>query len=861
MRTRALAMGLCLSLLISPAVATTSITPKAQGSVGWSMDFALDSVTNNIRQMSTLFDPATGLLISPLASGGPVIANAGNNLNTSLLALESGGNLASLVAQIGSVMASPPANTMMDRLKTINTTLGTPMQQTGGSVTIAGTLPAYAATPTFNFGTLNGAATAANQTAVFATGQNGASPASEILVGGQFNTTPGTIASGNSSPLQLDNAGNLLVNIKAGSAAGGTSSNFASAFPGSGTAIGVKNGANMVNLNADGSGNLFVNCTVGCQGGTTSNALSAVATSATNGATVAWLYGFNGTTWDQAQMDGSKNLKVNVSTGTVTANAGTNLNTSLLALESGGNIASLVTQIGAVSASPAANTVMDRLKSILAKQPALGTAGTPSPDLISVQGASGGFPIPFSSSAIADTVGTLAALGALNNTASVALNGQEGAGMLLAAGNLIGTLTPEVSYDGGVSWVATQFYDPTAQAMAQTLVFGSANTVTTRSIVTSSGASHARVRVSAYTSGSANAALRATSVVTGFSGVPQGSTTLGQPGTLSQGAVTTASPVYTTGQTFPLSMTTAGALRADISGTTSPISAVSLPLPAGASTAALQPTNAAQGSTTAGQTGTLMQGAVTSAAPSYTNAQTSPFSLDMSGNLRVNVTTGGVSGNVSQGSTTSGNTGPMAQGAVTTAAPTYTTGQTNPLSLDTAGNLRTTVTNGITGGTVGSAPPAGANDPMMGVLDSSGNVANLKLAGAQGSGAKVTGDASTAGGTSTYAAAGGTGNALLSTTVTAVKASAGNLYGVSFDNSAGTQKVYVQFFDVAAGSVTLGTTVPKFSLVVPAGGYRDNDFGPEEKVTFATAISVAATTTATGLTAPTTGLGANFYFK
>lgn len=44
---------------------------------------------------------------------------------------------------------------------------------------------------------------------------------------------------------------------------------------------------------------------------------------------------------------------------------------------------------------------------------------------------------------------------------------------------------------------------------------------------------------------------------------------------------------------------------------------------------------------------------------------------------------------LAQGSTTSGQTGPLNQAAVTTAAPTYTTGQTNPLSLTTAGRLRT----------------------------------------------------------------------------------------------------------------------------------------------------------------------------
>jgi len=47
-----------------------------------------------------------------------------------------------------------------------------------------------------------------------------------------------------------------------------------------------------------------------------------------------------------------------------------------------------------------------------------------------------------------------------------------------------------------------------------------------------------------------------------------------------------------------------------------------------------------------------------------------------------------------QGSTTAGQTGGLILGAVTTGAPTYTTAQSSPLSLDTAGNLRT---NCITG--------------------------------------------------------------------------------------------------------------------------------------------------------------------
>lgn len=70
----------------------------------------------------------------------------------------------------------------------------------------------------------------------------------------------------------------------------------------------------------------------------------------------------------------------------------------------------------------------------------------------------------------------------------------------------------------------------------------------------------------------------------------QGSTTSGQSGVLEQGAVTTTAPSYTNGQTSPLSLTTAGALRTDASATTQPVSASSLPLPTGASTSALQTT-------------------------------------------------------------------------------------------------------------------------------------------------------------------------------------------------------------------------------------------------------------------------------
>lgn len=72
-----------------------------------------------------------------------------------------------------------------------------------------------------------------------------------------------------------------------------------------------------------------------------------------------------------------------------------------------------------------------------------------------------------------------------------------------------------------------------------------------------------------------------------------------------------------------------------------------------------------------------------------TPGNVSPLQMDNAGNLRVTVA--GAIG-LAQGSTTSGQTGSLIMAAVTTAAPSYTTAQTSPLSLDLAGNLRTNAT-------------------------------------------------------------------------------------------------------------------------------------------------------------------------
>jgi hypothetical protein len=112
-----------------------------------------------------------------------------------------------------------------------------------------------------------------------------------------------------------------------------------------------------------------------------------------------------------------------------------------------------------------------------------------------------------------DTPTASTALGALSAAVSVALAGQSSVGLQLAAGTLIGTLVVECSLDGGATYPGIgTFYDPSNSTTATSIVFSAANGAKTVSILAIGGSSHVRVRVSAYTSGTANAILRASQI-------------------------------------------------------------------------------------------------------------------------------------------------------------------------------------------------------------------------------------------------------------------------------------------------------------------------------------------------------------
>jgi|SRR6267154_812227 len=162
---------------------------------------------------------------------------------------------------------------------------------------------------------------------------------------------------------------------------------------------------------------------------------------------------------------------------------------------------------------------------------------------------------------LTDVVSQSQTLGSLNAQVLAQLRGQATATVQVTA---IGsqTLIFEGSTDG------TNFFSLLGWIFPSGAVPIFTTTTTGQWLISVAGLYQFRVRCSAYTSGSATVSVvcaQGTSQVPGVYGVvAQASSTGGETGPLVQGAVTTAAPVYTTAQTDPLSLTTAGALRIDV---------------------------------------------------------------------------------------------------------------------------------------------------------------------------------------------------------------------------------------------------------------------------------------------------------
>lgn len=92
-------------------------------------------------------------------------------------------------------------------------------------------------------------------------------------------------------------------------------------------------------------------------------------------------------------------------------------------------------------------------------------------------------------------------------------------------------------------------------------------------------------------------------------------------------------------------------------------------------------------------------------------------------------------------------------------------------------------------------------------------------------------------------------------TADAVKSSSAKVYAVMVDNSAnGGAASYVKIFNLAAGSVTPGTTAPDEIIYVPGGAVLTHNFftGANPGKTFGTALSAFCVTAGgtAGVTAP-----------
>jgi hypothetical protein len=129
-------------------------------------------------------------------------------------------------------------------------------------------------------------------------------------------------------------------------------------------------------------------------------------------------------------------------------------------------------------------------------------------------------------------------------------------------------------------------------------------------------------------------------------------------------------------------------------------------------------------------------------------------------------------------------------------------------------------------------------------VDGTVNVGNSTLAVTQSGTWQIQ---TTPGASATSAALTSFRSGTVSTTAQSIKTSSGRVYQYTFYNP-NAATVYIHLYDIASGSVTAGTTVPKMSFAVPAGSTLDGYWSISHG--FATAISISASANWDGSGAP-----------
>lgn len=353
---------------------------------------------------------------------------------------------------------------------TVDAPVGTPVfvRLSDGTNPIS-TLPVSG---TVDLGNLNGAATAANQTSVIGTKAPGTAAASSVLIGGVYNSAGVTLTNGQQAAAQLNASGELLVDCPScvGGGGGGVSADIGDPFPTTGqpvSPLGVQDSAgNVAPLELESDGSVPVTIVAGAGSGGTASTDDAAFTAGSGSGTPMMGFatsdsvnsgdvGVVGMTDTRAlfvnlrDASGSEITTLPISaaalplpSGASTATNQTTANASLSAIETSvglldNAIAGSELQVDIVSAptitvsdGSGALTIDGNLTNIsgtislptgaatAAKQPALGTAGTASADVITVQGIASMTPL-----SVADGGGSLTVDGNVGISGSVAVTG------------------------------------------------------------------------------------------------------------------------------------------------------------------------------------------------------------------------------------------------------------------------------------------------------------------------------------------------------------------------------------------------------------------------------------------------------
>lgn len=191
-------------------------------------------------------------------------------------------------------------------------------------------------------------------------------------------------------------------------------------------------------------------------------------------------------------------------------------------------------------------------------------------------------------------------------------------------------------------------------------------------------------------------------------------------------------------------------------------------------------------------------------------------------------------------------------GANATAVKVDNSGVTQPVNQTQIGGATIATGNGVSGTGVQRVSLASDSTGQVAIATGSNTVGNVGINAGSNTIGSVNLLPNTTGGWSVNS------QTALTNTKVPVKASAGTFGGYMLYNP-NASVIYVQIFDATSVNVTLGSTTPTYVIALPAAAAANVEF--TLGVNHANAITLAATTTATGSSAPSSALTGFFLYK